>query len=78
MDERPRDPLHRLIAAIARRSDAEAHALASTLAQRCWPVTTADRDEPLARDWLRRWSPRSAPLPPPACSCAHGRCAVCN
>lgn len=78
MDERPTDPLHRLIASVARRSDAEARELARTIARRCWPVAPADRDEPAAREWLRRWSPRPAPLLPPACSCASGRCTVCN
>jgi hypothetical protein len=77
MDERT-ERLRRLIAALARRSDADRRALARALARRCWPVQIGDRDEPMAREWLRRWSPRPAPLLPPACSCASGRCAVCN
>jgi hypothetical protein len=38
----------------------------------------SDRDVPIARDWLRRWLPLRAPLTPLVCSCAAGRCAVCN
>jgi hypothetical protein len=38
----------------------------------------SDRAVPPARAWLRRWRPRAAPLLPPACSCAVGRCGVCN
>jgi hypothetical protein len=44
----------------------------------CWPGGTADRTEPAALGWLRRWRPATADLVLPACSCAGGRCAVCN
>jgi hypothetical protein len=78
MDETPPDPLHALIRSIAARSDDETRALIGALARRCWPVDAGDRDEPVAREWLRRWRPRPAPQALPACSCASGRCAVCN
>ena len=38
----------------------------------------SDRTVPPAHAWLRRWRPLAAPLLPPACSCAAGRCGVCN
>lgn len=70
--------LHAMIRSVARRTDAEAHELARGLARRCWPVEPGDHDEPVAREWLRRWLPRPATIGRPACSCASGRCAVCN
>jgi hypothetical protein len=78
MDDRRADRIHRLIHAIAGRSDAEGRDLARAFARRCWPVATGDRHEPIAREWLRRWSPRPAALPAPACSCHSGHCLVCN
>jgi hypothetical protein len=44
----------------------------------CWPGGAGDRTEPSARNWLERWRPARAAGPIPACSCAHGHCAVCN
>jgi hypothetical protein len=79
MDDRPaEDAVPGLIRSIAARSDAEARELVRALSRRCWPVGAGDRDEPVAREWLRRWSPRPAALAAPACSCPNGRCAVCN
>jgi hypothetical protein len=74
MDERRNERIRRLIASIAGASEDQLR----ERARRWWPAPVADRDEPAAREWLRRWSPRPAPLLPPACSCASGRCAVCN
>ena len=37
-----------------------------------------DRLEPMAVEWLRRWSPKPMLLVPADCGCAHGRCALCN
>ena len=65
----------RVVAAISDRTDAQGHALAAALAARWSP---SDRHDPLALEWLRRWSPRPVHLPPPACSCAGGHCPVCN
>jgi hypothetical protein len=73
------EPDHRLIArvveAISDRTDAQGAALAVALAARWSPP---DRHEPTAAQWLSRWRPRPAHFPPPACSCAGGRCLVCN
>jgi len=73
----PADPhlVARVIEAIGERTDAQGAALATALAARWSPP---DRHDPAAREWLRRWSPRPAHFPPPPCSCAAGRCLVCN
>lgn len=44
----------------------------------CWPGGTADRSEPAALPWLRRWHPERAGTVIPACSCAAGHCDLCN
>jgi hypothetical protein len=71
---------HRIVAAIiariGTRTDEQASALHAELARQCWPG--ADRREPAAAEWLRRWSPRPGLVPSRACSCAAGRCGVCN
>jgi hypothetical protein len=50
---------------------------ARRLADRCWPGG-ADRTEPAALEWLRRWGPRAAQPLPLACECRAGRCELCN
>ena len=37
-----------------------------------------DRSEPAALDWVRRWGPAPLGTALPDCSCAAGRCTVCN
>jgi hypothetical protein len=76
MHERPH--IRRLIESVANRTDGQHRELARTMAGRSWPGGGADRKEPAAVHWLRRWAPRPAPLLPPLCSCAHGHCQVCN
>jgi hypothetical protein len=66
------------IAAMARRSAADHERLAEILAGQCWPGGEADRNEPAARGWVRRWGRASAHRVILECTCAHGRCAVCN
>ena len=65
----------RVVEAISERTEAQGTALATALAARWSPP---DRLDPAALHWLRRWSPRPAHFPPPVCSCAAGRCLVCN
>lgn len=67
----PPDDFGRLVAAGNRDADARARRAAAEAAR-------SDRAVPVARAWLRRWRPRAAPFVPVACSCAAGRCAVCN
>ena len=73
------DPDHRLVArlvsVLSERTQAQGDLLASTLAAR-W--SASDRHQPAAHEWLRRWSPKPAHFAAPACTCAAGRCLVCN
>lgn len=63
---------------IAGRDRFETDRLLGQTVGRCWPGDTADTHEPAAIEWVRRWRPRG-PLPVLAgCSCAAGRCLVCN
>jgi hypothetical protein len=64
-----------VVAAISDRTDAQGAALAVALAARWSPP---DRRDPLAVEWLRRWNPRPAHVPPPACTCDAGHCPICN
>jgi hypothetical protein len=65
----------RVVEAISEQTEAQGAALAAALAARWSPP---DRHDPTAIQWLAHWSPRPAHFPPPACSCAAGRCLVCN
>jgi hypothetical protein len=75
-------PLHTLLCAIvesiATRTPAEGDALSGALVRRCWPGGPEDRLEPSALPWVKRWGPATLTPVPPACSCAEGRCALCN
>ena len=66
------------IAAMERRTQDDHELLAGTLSDWCWPGGPADRTEPVARTWVRQWRPaRIGPLVV-ECTCAEGRCALCN
>jgi hypothetical protein len=73
------DPRDRLIATHIQsiRAQPDDQRLAWAMARRCWPGG-GDRTEPGAMPWLRLWGPRGLGVLPPACSCADGRCLVCN
>jgi len=75
------DPRDRLIAAhiqsIHARAEPDGQRLAAAIAHRCWPGGE-DRSEPGALPWVRLWGPRGLAFLPPACSCAVGRCRICN
>ena len=71
------DPIQDRIAALAARTDDETRALTAGVLRRCWPGG-ADRSQPGALGWLRLWRPERIGAVIPACSCAHGRCTVCN
>jgi hypothetical protein len=67
------------IKSVSARAQSHAAAPASIVALgRCWPGGTADRTEPSALAWVRGWGPRAAGVARPACTCAEGRCRVCN
>src|SRR5204863_3181422 len=46
-----------LIASLAKRSEFETQRLVSLLRHRSWPGGVADRTEPAALEWVRRWGP---------------------
>jgi hypothetical protein len=66
-----------LIASLAARGRDETAQLATALRRGCWPGGS-DRTDPNAREWVRRWGPRGLTPATQGCSCADGRCAVCN
>ena len=65
----------RLITVLQERTQAQGDLLAATLAAR-W--STSDRHEPASQEWLRHWKPKPATFIAPPCTCAAGRCLVCN
>jgi len=67
-----------LVDSICSRTDFEADRLASRLMRRHWPGGGFDRTHPAALDWIRRWGPVGPPHALPGCSCAKGRCGLCN
>jgi hypothetical protein len=67
----------RIVADIESRTARETAALATHLSARCWPKAS-DASVPAALEWVRRWGPNRQTADPLDCSCALGRCAVCN
>ena len=66
------------IAAMERRTRDDHDRLAAILQAGCWPGGPEDRSVPAARGWVRQWG-RACPHTVAAeCTCAQGRCAVCN
>jgi hypothetical protein len=70
MGERERG-LVAIIASIASGADRDVRRVARLLAN-------SDRSHPGALAWLRLWRPRGPAPILTACSCATGRCPVCN
>ncbi|MDQ3936818.1 MAG: hypothetical protein M3340_19545 [Actinomycetota bacterium] len=64
--------------ALGLRSPSEAMALLESLHARCWPGGADDRLDRVAVEWVRRWAPSTLAAARVTCSCADGRCAVCN
>jgi hypothetical protein len=79
MREEPeiRDEIALHVRAAARPRE-ESEQLVSRLLGPCYPGGPADRDEPVARGWLRVWGPIRVVVAVPVCRCATGRCAICN
>ncbi len=44
----------------------------------CWPGGPADRLDLIALAWVSRWRPIAPGTAIPVCSCATGRCTICN
>jgi hypothetical protein len=56
----------------------ELHRATDLILAAYWPGGLADRTEPAALPWVRRWRPGRACVSVPACACAAGRCPICN
>jgi len=72
------DFIRKQIEALAARSGRAHPSAVGRILTTCWPGGVADRAEPVALRWLRQWRPATANLALPTCSCAGGRCSVCN
>ncbi|MDX6650682.1 MAG: hypothetical protein QOJ97_2633 [Solirubrobacteraceae bacterium] len=66
------------IESIATRTDSASERLATALLHCAWPGGSADRSEPAGLEWVRRWGPATMASGALTCSCAQGRCALCN
>ena len=75
---RDEDRIREHIADVGARGEAETSFLSSRIQRACWPRGVGDRMEPYARRWRAHWRPARAAGPVPACSCARGRCLICN
>ena len=79
MHESPQDAfVVAIVESVRTRSSIQTAALEASLERRCWPGGTADRSDPGALPWVRRWGPTRMAPAPPDCGCAEGRCHVCN
>lgn len=67
-----------LIAAAERDVPGGRVGLAAALHRWCWPGGAADRTEPVARGWVRRWGPNLLDEVEFDCTCREGRCTLCN
>jgi hypothetical protein len=73
-----REDIVSLIEALTARGAGESMQLVVRMGRHCWPGGPADRTTQVARDWVKRWGPRAVLTPAPDCSCASGRCVLCN
>jgi hypothetical protein len=73
-----RDELRQHIDSAALGDGPTARELASLILAECWPGGPEDRTERAAFEWLRQWHPHPAAAQLPRCSCATGRCVLCN
>lgn len=79
MTDHPSDPrIAEHIEWIAARGAPDTEQLVAAMLRHCWPDASGGRSEPEARDWVRRWGPHRADALIPECSCAEGRCRICN
>lgn len=80
MNDEPRTNIvAAVVEAIDERTPAQTRFITAALVRSAWPGGIGDRVEPTALEWVRRWGPTSVePEYLEDCSCAYGRCAVCN
>ena len=68
-----------IVEAIDGRTPAQTDFITAALVRGAWPGGVADRLEPTALEWVKRWGPSGVtPQYREDCSCVEGRCAVCN
>ena len=73
------DAVGAIVGAIDERTPAQTSFIMAALVRGAWPGGIADRIEPAALEWVRRWGPDgAAPGYLRECACAHGNCGVCN
>ena len=75
------DGIRQHIATLAQREPSEYAVLALALQSLTWPDGGHDRRHPDAQGWFDRFIHPTGSLPPVdvrSCSCASGRCLVCN
>lgn len=78
MDDREHAATREHILAIATRTTQDDDELRERLLRAAWPGGPADRTQPAALEWVRRWrATRGTPLEP-SCTCTAGRCTGCN
>jgi hypothetical protein len=79
MDEkRDREVVVSHIQSLTTRGWVETMQLTRRIGSGCWPGGSSDRTEPGALEWVRGWGPNGVAPPQAGCSCAQGRCALCN
>jgi hypothetical protein len=78
MDKSLHARLAELIASTGDRSPADGDRLVAALHGWCWPGGVSDRTEPVSRAWVRRWGPHCLGAIVAECTCAAGRCHLCN
>jgi hypothetical protein len=68
-----------IVNAIDARTTSQTAWMLWSLVRGAWPGGPADRRDPVASEWVRRWGPGTLDASHLGdCSCAAGRCAVCN
>jgi hypothetical protein len=80
LDNHTMDSHDDISALIASARSPQSQRMIARSAGAVWPGGPADRTQPAALEWVRRWSPRHPVSADdiPACGCARGRCQVCN
>ena len=66
------------VVALSDRTSTETALLMATMVRSSWPGGIGDRIERPGLEWLRRWQAKGGGVIAPDCTCAEGRCRVCN
>lgn len=72
------DFIRQQIASLAGQDRRGQYATFGRILADCWPGGSSDRVVPIALSWLRHWRPAKVGAGLPVCTCAAGRCRVCN